>query len=103
MAKLFNDAGVTVVCAFISPFERDRQQAREVIGSERFIEVFMDTPIEVCEKRDPHGLYRKARAGEIAEFTGINSPYEAPQKPDVTIDSTTTTVDAAVELLAKVV
>lgn len=101
VAKLFNDAGVTVVCAFISPFERDRQQAREIIGQERFVEVFMNTPLEVCEKRDPHGLYRKARAGEIAEFTGVNSPYEAPIKPEIIIDSTKTSVADAVEILAK--
>ena len=86
-AKLLGDAGVIVITAFISPYLADRQRAREIAlaGGVEFIEVFVDTPIEVCEERDPKGLYKKARAGEIAEFTGITAPYEAPVQPEVTI------------------
>jgi bifunctional enzyme CysN/CysC len=83
VARLLNQAGVSVICAFISPFEKDREAAKEIIGQESFIEVFVDTPLDLCERRDPNGLYQKARAGEIREFTGISSPYEAPQTPDV--------------------
>ena len=77
VCKLMNDAGLIVLCSFISPFEKNRQLAREIIGS-NFIEVFIDTDLEVCEERDPKGLYKKARAGEIKEFTGISSPFEKP-------------------------
>ncbi|NDC37117.1 MAG: adenylyl-sulfate kinase [Proteobacteria bacterium] len=87
VAKLFNDAGVTVLCSLISPFEKDRALARRIIGSENFIEVFVSAPLDICEARDPHGLYRKARAGEIPEFTGISSPYEPPKAPDLTLDT----------------
>ena len=85
VAALMNDAGVIVITAFISPYITDRAEAREVIGDEAFIEVFVDTPIEVCESRDPKGLYKKARAGEIQQFTGISDPYEAPQDAELTI------------------
>ncbi len=81
VARLLNDAGVIVITAFISPYRDDRQKAREIIGEDRFIEVFLDAPIEVCEKRDPKGLYEKARAGLVTEFTGVNAPYEAPEAP----------------------
>lgn len=104
VAALMNDAGLIVITAFISPFAKDRLNAREIIGNERFIEVFVDAPIELCEQRDPRGLYRKARAGEIPEFTGITSPYEPPEKPDVRIDTSATSLDEAVEtLLRKIV
>ena len=87
MANLFADAGVITLTAFISPYRADRQLAREVIGSDRFREVYLTTPLEVCEERDPKGLYKKARAGEIGEFTGISAPYEPPLNPDVIIDT----------------
>jgi len=87
VAKLFNDAGLIVVTSFISPFRADRAEAREIIGSDRFIEVFVDAPLETCEARDPKGLYAKARAGEIAEFTGVSSPYEPPESPALVVDS----------------
>ena len=80
-----NDAGVIVITSFISPYISDRQSAREVIGDESFIEVFVDTSIEVCEQRDPKGLYKKARSGEIQQFTGVSDPYEAPQDAELTL------------------
>ncbi len=85
VAALMNDAGVIVITSFISPYISDRADAREVIGDESFIEVFIDTPIEVCEERDPKGLYKKARAGEIPQFTGISDPYEAPEEAELAI------------------
>lgn len=82
VAALLNDAGVIVISSFISPYEEDRQSAGQIIG-DGFMEIFVDAPIDVCEKRDPKGLYKKARAGEISEFTGISAPYEAPSNPDL--------------------
>lgn len=87
VARLMNDAGLIVVSAFISPYRADRQMAREIIGAERFVEVFVDAPLEVCEARDPKGLYRKARSGELREFTGVSAPYEAPQAPELVLDT----------------
>ena len=83
VAKLMMDAGLIVMTAFISPFRQEREMARELIGVENFVEVFVDTPLELCEQRDPKGLYKKARNGQLPNMTGINSPYEAPLKPDV--------------------
>ncbi|MFQ5591734.1 MAG: adenylyl-sulfate kinase [Phycisphaerae bacterium] len=95
VGKLFVDAGVITATAFISPYRADRQVARDTIGSDNFLEVFCDTPIEVCEQRDPKGLYKKARAGEIRGFTGIDDPYEAPQSPELVIDTSTTSPQEA--------
>lgn len=83
VARLFIDAGIMVITAFISPFQHDREVARALIGEDSFIEVFIDTPLEECERRDPKGLYRKARAGLIANFTGIGSAYEPPLNPQI--------------------
>lgn len=83
VAKLFIDAGNIVLTAFISPFISDREQARSLLGEGQFIEVFVDTPLEVCEARDPKGLYKKARAGEISNFTGIDSAYGPPLSPEI--------------------
>ncbi|REL34924.1 adenylyl-sulfate kinase [Thalassotalea euphylliae] len=83
VSKLFIDAGLIVSTAFISPFKEDRAQARALLAAGEFIEVFIDTPIEVCEQRDPKGLYKKARAGEIKDFTGIDSAYDVPQAPEL--------------------
>ena len=83
VAKLFADAGLLVSTAFISPFISDREMVREQLPNNQFIEVFIDTPLEVCESRDPKGLYKKARAGEIKNFTGIDSAYEAPVNPEI--------------------
>lgn len=85
VSKLFVDAGLIVLSAFISPFKSDRQSVRGLLEFGEFIEVFVDTPLEVCESRDPKGLYKKARDGEIKEFTGIDSPYEPPLTPEITI------------------
>ncbi len=93
VAKLMNEAGLIVLTSFISPYERDRKSAREIIGEEHFIEVYVSTPVEECEKRDVKGLYEKARKGEIPNFTGISSPYEAPISPDITIDTTNKTLE----------
>jgi len=83
VAALMNDAGVIVITAFISPYRQDRRSAREVIGEGRFVEAFVNTPLEVCEARDPKGLYKKARAGEIRQFTGVSDAYEPPKNPDI--------------------
>lgn len=87
VARLMNDAGLIIITAFISPLHADRAAARRIIGPERFIEIYMDASLAVCEARDVKGLYRKARAGEIEEFTGISSPYEAPSQPDLRLTS----------------
>ena len=87
VAKLFADAGVITTTAFISPYRKDRVKAREILEDGRFIEVFVDCPLEVCESRDPKGLYKKARAGEIKEFTGIDAPYEVPENAEIVINT----------------
>ncbi|MBU3016434.1 adenylyl-sulfate kinase [Paraglaciecola agarilytica] len=86
LAKLFVDSGLIVITAFISPFKGERDYCRNLLQENEFVEVFVDTPIEECEKRDPKGLYQKARAGEITDFTGISSPYEAPESPEVILN-----------------
>ncbi len=96
-ARLFNDAGLIAVTAFISPYRDDRRGAREIVGPERFVEVFVDAPLEVCESRDPKGLYRRARAGEITEFTGVSAPYEAPRDPELRVRTDRLSVDEAVD------
>ena len=83
VARLFVDAGLIVSSAFISPFKADRAAVRALLAPEEFIEIYVDTPLELCQQRDPKGLYQKALAGEIENFTGISSPYEAPQAPDI--------------------
>ncbi len=85
MANLFRDAGVINLTAFISPYRQDRQMARALAGEDDFVEVFVDCALEVCEERDPKGLYKKARDGAIPNFTGISAPYEAPEKPEIHI------------------
>lgn len=85
IAKLLNDAGVVVITAFISPFTEDRETAKKIIGEDCFVEVFVDTSLELCMERDAKGLYKKALDGELLDFTGISSPYEIPQKPQLTL------------------
>ena len=85
VAKLFNDAGLVALTAFISPYRADRDKVRALMGAGDFLEVFVDCPVEECEKRDVKGLYAKARAGQIKEFTGISAPYEAPEKPELVL------------------
>lgn len=87
VAKLFVDAGIIVLTAFISPFREDRNNVRNLLNNNEFIEVFVDTDLETCESRDPKGLYKKARTGEIKDFTGISSPYEEPENPEIKIDN----------------
>jgi len=95
VSKLFVDAGVIVLTAFISPFVKDREQVRNLLNVGEFLEVFIDTPLEVCESRDPKGLYQKARTGEIPNFTGISSPYEAPANPEIRLKTNEMSVEEA--------
>jgi adenylylsulfate kinase len=94
VAELFAESGAVCLTAFISPYRADRDGARAVVTDGRFVEVYVDTPIEACEARDPKGLYKKARAGEIAEFTGISAPYEAPDVPELRVPTAGRDVDA---------
>lgn len=96
-AKLFLDSGSIVITAFISPFENDRQLVRGLVGPEEFIEVYIKCSLNLCEQRDPKGLYKKARSGEIKDFTGISSPYEEPVNPEIVVDTSKETVDQAVD------
>ena len=100
VAKLMMDAGLIVMTAFISPFRAEREMARELIGQEHFIEVFVDTPLEVCEQRDPKGLYKKARSGQLPNMTGLDSPYETPNNSDLTINTNQLNVK---EILQKII
>jgi adenylylsulfate kinase len=101
VAKLFMDAGVVVLTAFVSPFRADRDRVRALVPEGDFIEIFCDAGLEVCEQRDPKGLYAKARAGEIQEFTGISSPYEAPERPELRLETGRTPLEDSVnEVLA---
>ncbi len=99
VAKLFTDAGVIVLTAFISPYREDRDQVREIMASGDFLEVHVSADVETCEKRDVKGLYKKARAGEIPNFTGISAPYEAPEKPEIVMDTGAQSVDESVAQL----
>lgn len=98
-ARLFVDAGLIVMVSFISPFRSERRMARDLFQEGEFMEIFVDTPIEVCEARDPKGLYRKARAGLITNFTGIDSLYEPPEKAEITLDTSHATAEAVAENL----
>lgn len=95
VARLFADAGGLILSAFISPYREDRDRVRRLMGPGEFIEVFVDTPLEICEARDPKGLYKKARAGEISNFTGLDAPYEAPTSPEVHLETENLGVDEA--------
>jgi len=97
MAKLFMEAGVIVLTAFISPFRADRERVRGMVEHGDFIEIYCDSPISVCESRDVKGLYKKARAGRIKDFTGISSPYKIPDKPELTVSTGTAELDACVQ------
>lgn len=99
VAQLMNDAGLIVISAFISPYREDRNSARRIIGDGRFVETHLCTPLEACEQRDPKGLYRKARQGEIADFTGISAPYEAPENPELRVDTSQLSIDQAAQVL----
>ena len=97
VSKLFVDAGIIVLTAFISPFIEDRSSVRKLLGGNEFIEVYIDTPLEVCERRDPKGLYEKARKGEIPNFTGISSPYEAPVNAEIHLKTDEYSIKVCVE------
>lgn len=103
VARLFLDAGVVVLAAFISPFQADRDFVKKIVGEENYIEVFVDCPVEICELRDTKGLYKKARAGEIKDFTGINSPYEIPPNPALRIQSNLQSLEDSLPLLLDLV
>jgi adenylylsulfate kinase len=103
VSKLFLDAGIIVLSAFISPFEADRDQVKSIVGSKNYVEVFVNAPLEVCEARDVKGLYKKARAGEVKNFTGIDSPYEIPAQPDVTIHTHENSVEKSLSMLMDLV
>ena len=103
MAKLFMEAGIIVLTAFISPYRVDRNRVRSMVEPGDFIEIYCDTPIEICETRDVKGLYKKARAGEIAEFTGISSPYEKPETPELVLNTGAESLDICVqEVISKI-
>jgi len=95
VAAILVDAGLVVIASFISPFERERADARRRVGADEFLEVFVDTPLAVAEARDPKGMYRRARRGELSNFTGVDSRYEAPTAPDVRIETTVTSPEEA--------
>ena len=99
VAKLFVQNGVVCICTFVSPTRAIREQARAIVGSGDLIEVFIDTPLEVCEQRDVKGLYAKARSGEVKEFTGISAPFEAPEHPDVLIPTATQSEEESADQL----
>ena len=99
VARLLNDAGLIVITAFISPYRADREMARQIIGSAEFREVHVNTPMATCEERDPKGLYKLARAGELPAFTGISAPYEPPLDPACSLDTTIQGIDACVDQL----
>ena len=101
VAKLFTDANIITITAFISPYRQDRDNVRKLLKDGEFVEVYIKCPIDVCEQRDTKGLYKKARAGEVKEFTGISAPYEEPLNPELTIDTSTMTVDESTRAIVQ--
>ena len=99
VAKLFADSGTIVLTAFISPYLEDRNKAREIIGNDDFIEIYVSADLSVCEERDPKGLYKKARAGKIKGFTGIDAPYEAPLNPELIVETDKNDIEASVQIV----
>ena len=102
-AKLMTDAGLIVLAALISPFRAEREMARRIFPEGEFVEIFVDTPLDVAEGRDPKGLYAKARSGALANFTGVDSPYEPPEHPDIRIDTIAMTPEEAAETILRAV
>jgi len=103
VSKLLINTGMIILCSFISPTHEIRNMARSIIGEEDFIEIFLNPPLEVCEQRDSKGLYKKARAGIIKDFTGISSPFEAPENPDLEIDTSTTSIKDSVDMIFNII
>ncbi|HUS65290.1 MAG TPA: adenylyl-sulfate kinase [Kofleriaceae bacterium] len=101
VAALFADAGTIIITSFISPYRSDRALARGRVPAGKFIEVFLDVSVEVCERRDPKGLYKKARRGEIAQFTGVSAPYEPPEQPELALDTDAKSLDACVDAIVE--
>lgn len=99
VSKLTLDAGLITLAAFVSPMQKDREMIKAIVGTENFIEIYVSAPLEVCEKRDVKGLYAKARSGEIKDFTGISAPYEAPERPDLLVETQHTTPEEAALLV----
>jgi adenylylsulfate kinase len=99
VAKLFTDSGLIVLAAFISPFDSDRSLIKTLIGEENIIEVYLDTPLNICEKRDPKGLYKMARNGQIKSFTGIDSPYEVPKSADIVLNTEVLSEQECVDII----
>ena len=99
IARLFVDAGVVVLAAFVSPYKKDRENIAHIVGKDNFVEIFVNTSLEECEKRDVKGLYKKARSGEIKNFTGINAPYEAPEHPDIEVVTDGKEIDESVSFI----
>lgn len=95
--KLFLDAGIVVLAAFVSPLKKHREKVRQIVGQEDFIEIYCRCPVEICEMRDPKGMYKKAKAGEIKEYTGVSAPYEEPENPDIIIDTHLLALEDSVE------
>lgn len=100
-AKLFSDAGIVVLAAFISPYREDREFVREIVGNGNFFEVYVKCPVDVCEARDPKGLYKKAKAGEIKGYTGVDAPYEEPENPDMVLDTGAMDLESCVGTVLK--
>lgn len=103
ISKLLLDAGLVVLASFISPYREDRENVKRIVGYSNTVEIFVNTPIEECERRDVKGLYAKARKGEIENFTGVNAPYEVPLVPDIEIDTTQMGIDAIVEKILRMI
>jgi adenylylsulfate kinase len=99
VAKLFVDAGLIVITAFISPYKEDRDNVRDLLKEDEFIEVHVKCPISECERRDPKGIYRRARTGEIKEFTGVSAPYEEPERPEIVLETDALTIEECIESL----
>ena len=102
ISKLFVDAGIVILAAFVAPYTKDRNYIRETVGAENYIEVYVGTSLEVCEERDVKGLYKKARLGEIKDLTGISAPYEAPENPDVIVNEKNTVEEAVTLIFASI-
>lgn len=99
VARLMFDAGIIVICAFISPYEKDRKRVKALFPPERFVEIYLKTDLTVCEARDPKGLYKKVRRGEIKDFTGIDAPYEAPSNADIVIDTAELSLEPSIKAI----
>jgi|SRR5690554_1342086 len=101
ISKLMVDAGLVVLASFVSPYREDRENVKKIVGYANFVEIFVNTPIEECERRDVKGLYKKARSGEIENFTGVNAPYELPLAPEIEVDTTKMKVEEIVDVILK--